>query len=169
MNSSYGDWKRPIFGPAVAKASALERDEEMSVCTIPSSEEARYEQEAIAQDADLEGLMKFSSCTECSEVSLGPGPLAHAGIHFILLLPHNLDLCCSEPRNFLEARIKRSLMTGSAEAKLLEDFLDTLPSKAATLSHLRMGTKRNLSCFMLALLSTASSQACTFQRGNMSY
>ena len=97
-----------------------------------SSEEARYEQEAIAANEDLEELMALSTDSNASAVPSSVSSfrwrLQLPQIYYNTLLPENVDLGCFQPRSSLEADAKKALLRGLMPGDLVARLAEELPS-----------------------------------------
>ena len=131
-----------ILGVAAPGSEVLDAGESASFdLDYDSSEEARYEQEAIAADEELEALMGSSTGSHGSSVSDSVHGFRLAmqlsvqlpPIYYNTLLPENVDLGCFQPRSALESETKKALLRGLMPGELVASMVDMLPSSTRSI------------------------------------
>ena len=131
-----------ILGMAAPGSEVLDAGESASFdLDYDSSEEARYEQEAIAADEELDALMGSSTGSFACSVSGSDHSFRLAvqtsiqppSICYNTLLPENVDLGCFQPKTAIESEAKKALMRGLMPGELVASMVDMLPSSTRSI------------------------------------
>ena len=124
-----------ILGVAAPGAEVLDEGDSVSFdVEYDSPEEARYEQEAIAEDSDHDRLMASSTDSESCSAPSTPMNYEILWPHlspqncYNTLMPPSVDLDCFQPRTRLEADAKKALSQGMVPGDILARLTEELPS-----------------------------------------